>query len=176
MLGSENWEENDSSWRKLRTEVNRSGHFRRANAQNSWEGRIQYRVLLCPSPVADAILKGSWRNETNQTGLCHNYAPHNLSAYFLRHQISRMWDCSFIGYDVDGSYGYVAPMCEDGYGVFYKIGPDRYGSTLNLEWNFSSVIYLLEKKLLHFLLEQSILLSFWKKAIHWWQCYVTLQH
>uniref|UniRef100_A0A0M3I121 Carn_acyltransf domain-containing protein n=1 Tax=Ascaris lumbricoides TaxID=6252 RepID=A0A0M3I121_ASCLU len=31
----------------------------------------------------------------------------------------------FIGYDVDGSYGYVAPMCEDGYGVFYKIGPDR---------------------------------------------------
>uniref|UniRef100_A0A914RS75 Choline/carnitine acyltransferase domain-containing protein n=1 Tax=Parascaris equorum TaxID=6256 RepID=A0A914RS75_PAREQ len=34
-------------------------------------------------------------------------------------------DCSFVGYDVDGSYGYVAPMCEDGYGVFYKIGPDR---------------------------------------------------
>uniref|UniRef100_A0A915ATG6 Choline/carnitine acyltransferase domain-containing protein n=1 Tax=Parascaris univalens TaxID=6257 RepID=A0A915ATG6_PARUN len=32
---------------------------------------------------------------------------------------------SFVGYDVDGSYGYVAPMCEDGYGVFYKIGPDR---------------------------------------------------
>ncbi|KHN71385.1 hypothetical protein Tcan_02316, partial [Toxocara canis] len=32
---------------------------------------------------------------------------------------------SFVGYDIDGSYGYVSPMCEDGYGAFYKIGPNR---------------------------------------------------
>ncbi|VDD92358.1 unnamed protein product [Enterobius vermicularis] len=32
---------------------------------------------------------------------------------------------SFSGYDVKGPIGYVTPMCEDGYGAFYKIGPQE---------------------------------------------------
>lgn len=38
---------------------------------------------------------------------------------------------SFLGYDSEGSYGFVVAMCKDGYGTFYKINDSRW-CTLNI--------------------------------------------
>ncbi|CAL2049272.1 unnamed protein product [Caenorhabditis brenneri] len=38
---------------------------------------------------------------------------------------------SFLGYNENGCFGYVVPMCKDGYGAFYRINNNRFTFTLS---------------------------------------------
>ncbi|ULT81359.1 hypothetical protein L3Y34_011327 [Caenorhabditis briggsae] len=54
----------------------------------------------------------------------HSYAASGGNGNFLL-------STSFLGYNENGCFGYVVPMCKDGYGAFYRINASRFTFTLS---------------------------------------------
>ncbi|CAI2356375.1 unnamed protein product [Caenorhabditis sp. 36 PRJEB53466] len=91
--------------------------------------------LMRPPQLANSImdaLKPAAQNALNTLG-------ESLSIPFLDHPSfaasggngNFLLSTSFLGYNENGCFGYVLPMCKDGYGAFYRINTTSFTFTLS---------------------------------------------
>ncbi|VDM24996.1 unnamed protein product [Toxocara canis] len=103
--------------------------YETASTRQFFHGRTE-TVRSCTAPLAKLVrLIVDDHKDVLRSAFVEAYETHNRlmnEAMEGKGKSLQQFLRSFVGYDIDGSYGYVSPMCEDGYGAFYKIGPNRY--------------------------------------------------
>ncbi|CAP34928.2 Protein CBG17205 [Caenorhabditis briggsae] len=109
--------------------------YETASTRKFYHGRTETVRSLTPdlAKYLEAC-ENSATNETIKTLFFDAYNSHNTLMDAARDGkgIDRHFlGLSFLGYNENGCFGYVVPMCKDGYGAFYRINASRFTFTLS---------------------------------------------